>query len=977
MAGPYFLSLQYQNYKTKNTLLTMNYCLPKINTLCHALLLIVFILVGDTLFSQTTVKGTVIDKTSGETLIGVNVIVKGTTDGAATDLDGKFEFQTTQTPPLTLEASFMGYQPQTYTMGAAGEKIKFKMVTKNYELKAIEIVETRISEKQKESALTVESMDVIAIKETPAANFYEGLGALKGVDLTSASIGFKVINTRGFNSTSPVRSLQIIDGVDNQAPGLNFSLGNFLGASELDVMKVDLIVGASSAFYGPNAFNGVISMTTKDPFLFPGLDVSMKVGERSLLETGVRYAHVFKTKKENSYDRWAFKLNFSFMQADDWEATNYDPVYNSETGADNWGGYDAVNNYGDEDQIFFDSPNNQVQLPGLGLLHRTGYREVDIVDYDTENIKTSAAIHHKLTPTSQLIASSSFGTGTTVYQGDNRYSLKDILFFQHKLEYNSKNGFIRAYATQEDAGNSYDAVFTALLLQDMAKPIDRWSSDYGYYWATMFAPKVKNLPGFPSPQIINGQVVYDFNLADQIMAQYSDSLALWHSMARELADLGISPPGNFAFDDNIDRLAPGTAEFRAAFNDITSRNTFAEGGSRFWDRSALYHIHAERTFKLDTANSNISLITGANYRLYAPNSRGTIFSDTTSKITNYEYGGYVGLEKRFMDDKLKANATIRVDKNQNFPYVASPAASLVYNFDSDNILRLSFSSAIRNPTLQDQYLYYNVGTAILVGNIDGFDSLATIQSIVDLRSSQNPDTVSYFNVAPLVPEKVKTLEMGYRTMIAKRLYLDASYYFSFYRDFLGFNIGVDPVIDPNTNLLNPGLTQAYRVAANATDVVTTQGFSIGANYYFRKFFTINGNYSWNELNRQGSDDPIIPAFNTPRNKYNIGISARDINTVIKLSKKEDATGIGIHNYGFSVNYKWIQGFLYEGSPQFTGFVPTYDMVDAQISKFVPSIKTTFKVGASNLLNNLQFQVYGGPRVGRMAYFSILVELDQL
>ena len=148
-------------------------------------------------------------------------------------------------------------------------------VEKNLEIKMDESVVTtqlievrgqRVSEKQKAAPLTVESMDLLAIKETPADNFYDGLGTLKGVDLTAASLGFKIINTRGFNSTSPVRSLQLIDGVDNQSPGLNFSLGNFLGTSELDILKVDLVVGASSAFYGPNAFNGVISMTTKDPF---------------------------------------------------------------------------------------------------------------------------------------------------------------------------------------------------------------------------------------------------------------------------------------------------------------------------------------------------------------------------------------------------------------------------------------------------------------------------------------------------------------------------------------------------------------------------------------------------------------------------------------------------------------------------------------------------------------------------------------
>ena len=85
-----------------------------------------------------------------------------------------------------------------------------------------EIKGQRVSEKQKAAPLTIESLDAIAIKQTVSTDFYNGLGSLKGVDLTTASLGFTVINTRGFNSTSPVRSLQTIDGVDNQSPALIF-----------------------------------------------------------------------------------------------------------------------------------------------------------------------------------------------------------------------------------------------------------------------------------------------------------------------------------------------------------------------------------------------------------------------------------------------------------------------------------------------------------------------------------------------------------------------------------------------------------------------------------------------------------------------------------------------------------------------------------------------------------------------------------
>lgn len=912
-------------------------------------------------YSQNIVKGKVIERVNSEPIIGATIIEKGTNNGCVSDIDGKFKLSTSTNFPFTITISFVGYSTQEISVTSQDQKLNVKLEEASYELDAVEIREVSISQKQKESALTVESLGAQDIKQTASADFYEGLGALKGVDLTAASIGFKVINTRGFNSTSPVRSLQIIDGIDNQAPGLNFSLGNFLGASELDVQKVDLIVGASSAFYGPNAFNGVISMTTKDPFLHKGLSVMAKGGERNLMDLSVRYAHVFKSK--DSVDRWAMKFNLSYLKADDWQATNDDPVYKSETDKTNWGGYDAVNRYGDEISFKWNTKYLKEFAPGLGVIHRTGYEEKNIVDYGTENLKSSFALHRKFKNNSQLVAASSFGTGTTVYQGDNRYSLKDVLFFQNKVEYKSDKGFIRAYATHEDAGKSYDAVFTALLMQNAAKSDDQWSKDYANYWIKHIKNKVKALPDFPTAQIIFGpngpEYFYDYDLADQVMENYSDSLQAWHLEARTAADSAIS--GVLLFDGNNDRYAPGTTQYDSILNSTISKTAYTEGGSKFFDKSALYHIHGERKFSLDTNKLfKLDITTGANYRMYTPRSDGTLFSDTAGRITNQEAGLYVGLDKNFMKEKLKASSTIRVDKNQNFPVIFSPAASLVYKFDINNILRCSFSSAARNPTLQDQYLFYNTGRATLLGNINGYDSLVTVESAQWMANTQNPDTLQYFNVDPIVQEKVKTVELGFRSLIAKRIYIDASYYYSFYKDFIGFKIGLDPVIDPTTNLFNPSRTKAYRIASNANDIVTTQGFSIGLNYYFKKYIKIVGNYSWNKLNEKDSLDPIIPAFNTPEHKFNIGVQ-----------------GVDIKNFGFNVNYKWIQGFLYEGSPQFTGLVPTYYLLDAQISRKIPKMHSTLKLGASNILNKKQFQVYGGPRVGRMIYLSLLVELDKL
>lgn len=921
--------------------------------------IVILFFLNSTIWSaaQNTIKGTVADSKTGETLIGATVVVKGSTEGAATDVNGNFSFTTQQNPPLTLVASFVGYITKETVVSDFNKEVKIKMGQNEVVLKDVTITGSRISEKIKENPLTVEALDYIAIKETPAANFYEGLGQLKGVDLTSASIGFKVINTRGFNSTSPVRSLQMIDGVDNASPGLNFSLGNFLGCSELDVNKVDLVVGASSAYYGPNAFNGVISMTTRDPFLNSGFEMSYKIGERNLNETAWRLSHVIKNKKGE--DKFAYKLNFCYLKVDDWKAENYSPTDQSFTTEKNPGGYDAVNIYGDEYITGSDFSNLARDYPGLGIIYRKGYAETDLVDYNTENLKLGGSLHYKPTPKTEIIYASNYGTGTTIYQGDNRYSLKDIRFYQNRLEIRQKDKwFMRGYYTNEDAGKSYDAFFTSLLLQRAAKDDNDWGLDYVNYWYQNVKNQLSALPGFPQPPAPgspNYQQAYQDYIASInpfLTANYPDTLLYYHQLTQAYAN-GVGNPinGNSSF------LEPGSATFDSAFASIVSKKTFKEGGSRFYDKSALYHLHGE--YKFTTAFCDITV--GGNYRKYLPKSEGTIFSDTASKITNEEFGVYAGFEKKLLKEKLRVNVSARMDKNQNFPYLLSPAAGVVYNINKDHIVRGSFSSAIRNPTLTDQYLYYQVGRAILIGNKDGYDGLVTIPSLITYYDrNKNFDTLEFFNVKAVRPEEVKTFELGYRATIGTKFYIDIGGYYSWYKNFIGYKIGADidtfTISSPFGSYKDLYFNNVLRVATNSNDKVTTNGISVGLNYYIGKYFASNVNYSWNVLDRHDSKDPLIPAFNTPEHKYNIGFSIRNFKSL-----------------GFNINYKWVQGFNYEGSPQFTGYIPDYDMIDVQ-ANYRFEERLTFKLGASNVLNNKHYEVYGGPLVGRLIYFSILLEL---
>ncbi|MGB4958927.1 MAG: TonB-dependent receptor [Saprospiraceae bacterium] len=926
-------------------------------------------LVVDSSDAQTTLKGKVFDQLTGDALIGANVIIKNNPAiGTVTDYDGTFELKV-EALPITLNFSYIGYTAFDLLIEDSKQKIEVKLsedaVTIDLD---IEIKGQRIDEKKKESPLTVESLDAIAIKQTASNDFYSGLGALKGVDLTTASIGFTIINTRGFNSTSPVRSLQIIDGVDNQSPGLNFSLGNFLGSPELDIQKVDLVVGASSAFYGPNAFNGVISMETKNPFYNKGISASVKFGERELFETAIRYADVVKNKKGE--DVLGYKINLFYMKAYDWVADNYDPVSGTQSAATNPGRFDKVNSYGDEYKVIFDESQVALFRPqaGMGTYHRRGYDEIDVVDYNTKNLKTNLGLSWRLKPSMkedspELLYGFNLGNGTTVYQGDNRFSLRNITFYQNKLEIRKRNKyFLRFYNTQEDAGDSYDPYFTSLLMQQKAKDDVNWYSDYLFHWESNAAKDMRE-KGYPILTFdpVTSTFAFDSTKARQWLNTNQDLLKTYHKNALNYAETKTVGNNTRAFYE------PGTARFDSLFNLlITTKSNKRDlnSGTRFFDQSALYHVHGE--YKIEPRFTD-AITVGANGRLYRPFSEGTIFSDTAGvRISNHEIGMYVGFEKKFYKNQFKLNGTVRADKNVNFDWLFSPAASLVFAPDQTNYFRLSFSSAIRNPTLTDQYLFLNVGPAILSGNITGRDSLITVESFRDYANTLDRKRLSYFSIDGVRPEKVKSVEIGYRTTLFNNTFLDASYYFSSYTDFLGFVIGIESEFDNVVGL--PKNTQAYRFAANSFNRVTTQGFSIGLNYYFQRYYMLAGNYSWNKLNKLDVDDPIIPAFNTPEHKYNISLSGRDM--VIALGDKK------IRNLGFNVNYRWVATFVFEGSPQFTGTIPAYGLVDAQVNYTIPKANLSFKVGASNIANNLVFQTYGGPRIGRMGYISLIYDFKK-
>ncbi len=957
-------------------------------------------------YAQTvTVSGSVRNSSSKETVPAVSVSVKGTTKGTYTNSDGEFSINVSKLP-VVLVFSSIGYEDQEITVSDATKPVSIEFKVSSSLGQEVVVSATRTPTRLLESPVTVERMSGAVLRNTAAPNYYEAIGNLKGVDVHTASLTFRTITTRGFVSSGNTRLNQLIDGMDNQAPGLNFSVGSVIGPSDLDVDNVEVLSGASSALYGSGGMNGTVLVTTKSPFKYQGLSYNIK--------TGMMHADSKQRSTSPFYDwsfRWAkaynnklgIKIAASLVKGNDWEAEDYrnkqqigilskvvggnrqnDPNYNGinmygdETSADmagfsffvqdqtrrsilgaTGGAFDVVN----AANAYFGVPGN-ASLPGaigmnpyptnaqigafinglsflgaagqtavqnmmpfyIGMnrgyfnkasVSRTGYAEQDLVDYNTINVKFSAGVHYKLSEKLEASINTYFGSGTTVYTGADRYSLKNLKMAQHKFELKHKNWFVRAYTTQENAGDSYNSSALGAFLNEAYRPSSAW---FPLYIGT-----------FSEGRRLNGAAASDFTL---------------HSAARASADAG--------------RLIPGTAAFDSAARIIKS-TPIRRGGALFLDKSDLYA--AEGQFNLSDMigiSDKIEIMVGTGWKQWAMNSQGTIFADTAQTIRVNEYGGYLQLKKK-LGEAVTLTASGRYDKQTNFDGKFTPRVSAVFKVARENFLRVSYQTAYRFPTNQNQYISLVTGSGVLMGCLPEFQDYYklnstlpgyTAASVVSYRAGSIADSSRLVRAQynEVKPETVRSYEVGYKGIIGKKLMVDGYVYYSEYKAFL---VGVAVAQSRAGNkfeLYSPFSSTNVSYTQNSADKVKSIGWGLGLEYNAVKKYVVYANVFSDQL--RDVDPTVVTYFNAPKYRFNIGLKNENV----------------CHNIGFNVVYKWQDDNYYEGT-FVSGTLPHFGWLDAQITYRPVGTKSTFRAGGTNIGNFYARTGFGSPAVGGLYYLS--------
>ena len=910
-------------------------------------------------YAQTTVTGSITDRNS-QPLSGATVVIVGTSTGVVADFDGNYSITSDMDTPFTIEASSVGFKAMSAEVNSSST-VDF-VLEDNTALDEVVVSASRTPQRIFESPVTIERFGIKDIKTNASADFYDGLENLKGVDINVNSLTFKAINTRGFATFANTRFVQLVDGMDNSAPALNFPLGNLLGMTETDVFSVEIIPGASSALYGANAFNGILLMESKNPFDHQGISGQYKhgitsqdaAGDNEFRDLQVRWGHKFS-------DKVAMKVNFAFLLGTDWiadsEVDKLGRVDENGVGLTRAAyNHDGINIYGDEVATNIKNVAQLMEVGGLlpagasalvpsVVVSRTGYREVDLTDHVARSKKADWGLYWRPDGTDDLEIQyvGKYGTGETVYQGTNRYAIENFLMTQHKLEVKSPNFFVRTYMNSDNAGDSYDMNFTAININRSWKSDNQWFGEY-----------------------VGG-------IVGGTLAGLTMDAA--HALGRATADTG--------------RLIPGTQAYMDAKEAVIT-NPDLTTGAKFQDESKVYHSDWNYNFghMWDWAEVQV----GGSYRNYELNSSGTIYTDYDGPINYGDVGVYTQVVKDMLDDKLRLTAAARYDKAEFSDGAITPRVALAYTageYDNHNF-RVSYQTGYRNPTTQDLFIGLDVGIARLVGSSpdnparfvrdysvsaagqqlgipatvtltgeSAFNNSFSASSVQAMAATGNPALLQASGVEYVEAERLQSIEFGYRAKLSPTFIIDANLYRNAYENFISTEAVISPyygqVGDNSLSVLAiaNGDFETYSAYTNADAEVESWGATFGMSTKIFKNYDLSANYTKSVLE---FDEELYPDFstywNTPEHKVKVQFG----NTSL------------FENVGFNVAWRWFSDFYWE-STFGNGDVPATHVIDAQINFTLPKLKSTIKIGGANIGSQEYYTAFGSGFIGQQYYIS--------
>ena len=960
----------------------------------------VFLLMAWMAGSQTNITGTVTD-TGGEPLIGANIIVKGTSTGTVSDLDGSFSLRVNQELPVTLVISYTGFTTEEVTV-SDNSPVNVSL-SEGIIAEQVVVSASRKREKVQEAPASVSVLTSRQLAASPQPDAVRNLITVPGVQLQQQSAARINIEMRAGSGIFGTSVFPIMDYRSLIGPGIGTFQSDAVGLSNIDIDRIEVVRGPGSALYGPGVASGVIHFITKDPIDHPGTTVQVGGGELNTFISSVRHAWA------NDKKTFGFKVNAYYNRGDEFTLDGSE------------GTFDAQGNFTRRIDVFQTQvihpavTNDIVDLtkPGEVLLTKEDLdpdNDGNMMQDFWENMAVNTTLEFRPQDDLTVFLSGGYNQASAVFYNDLGEGLSQQQEFWSQARLQKGGFFAQLFYVNNNGGTKEKPTF--LYTTGNRSPVGRQQLEGQVQY------------NFSAPQLLNA----DFTAGVDYRQAFSETFHLVYGRNEDNDDyriLGGYLQGKFALGDKLDLVLAGR------YDDF---NFLDEGF--FSPRAALvFKPHPKHTFRASFNRAGVpppALVLNIDFPVNAPvpgvfdfwlagqNEIHTFPSNPNIEFLNQAFiATQAGLDP---NDPSVGGLLAALPDELPWGTPGLPL-SLGYGVLNSQVLPLIIASLESNPAtaplapaIADFLTNYSPSgfTGSFFG-VNAFDQNTPLNELIPT----NEPVVSTSN----------TIEFGYKGLIADKLGLTIDVYNIRRKGFFDFT-----QIAPLISLLNPGkvseglisdfqgnftteltnyltglvgdpnvaaaiagpIAAGYIVAAQdpmatpildqllpalySTGTVETNrvpqndgimhvaagyrifpdaelnywGSDVGLEYYINQDFSVYGNLSWVSQTRfnaedlgEPSDSPLSFSLNSPDFKYRLGLIY--------------APQEGIRA---NVSFQHDDGF-FSNTGAFGGDVQEKNLVDAGVG-YVFDNGLAIDLAVTNLFNNEYRAFNNMPKIGRRA-----------
>ena len=290
---------------------------------------IVTILMGFSILiaQKGSISGKVTDSANGNPLIGANVIIDETSQGAASDAKGRYAIKELNPGSYTIRVSYIGYRDymeNIEVIDSEKKSLDLALQPEAIEMETYVVTASRRRERVEDAPAAISVISKREIRRESNTNLGDYLKGTKGIDFTQSGIDSYNMTARGFNSSFSSRLLTLTDGRMANVPSLRLTAYNVIPVSFEDVEQIEVVLGPSSALYGPNAHSGVLNIVTSSPLRSTGTSINIQGGLLSQTDTDLLKKLTFRTA--HKFGNIGIKLSGVALAGQDWTHFNQDEL---------------------------------------------------------------------------------------------------------------------------------------------------------------------------------------------------------------------------------------------------------------------------------------------------------------------------------------------------------------------------------------------------------------------------------------------------------------------------------------------------------------------------------------------------------------------------------------------------------------------------------------------------------------------------